>query len=216
MSNLVEINGNISYLPATIKPFSCDVVFIKTNKATWIFDVGMSGAAAEAINAVEGPKKVVLSHFHPDHILNLIKVSYDELYVGANTKKYTLKGTVVSGSMQFDEEPEIKLYEIPSSHAKGCLCLGVGDYLFTGDGTYCKEKILAHSYNTQLLKAEIDFLESVDYKYVCLSHDKHFVQDRLALINLHKEIYARRKPNQNTISVEDFFNPDGTVKQPEE
>jgi len=213
MSEIVEIAPGITYLPATLRPFSCDVVFIKTNKATWIFDVGMSGAAAEAINAVEGPKKVVLSHFHPDHIFNLGKVKFDELYVGANTRKYTFKGTVVTGSMKFDEEPQINLYEIPSSHAKSCLCLGVGDYLFTGDGTYCKEKLLAHSYNTQLLKAEIEFLESVDYKYVCLSHDKHFVQDRQALINLHKEIYDRRKPGEPNISVEDFFNSDGSVKQ---
>lgn len=213
MSNLIEINSNISYFPASRKPFTCDVIFIKTDKTTWIFDVGMSKEQADYINSIEGPKNVVLSHFHPDHILNLAKVSYNQLYVSKNTKKYTFKGTVVEGSLVVNENPEIRIYEMPSSHAKGCLCLVCGDYAFMGDGTYCKEKLLHHSYNTQLLKAEIDFLESLECKYVCLDHDQHFIQDRLSLINLHKEIYSRRKPGEPNISVEDFFNPDGSVKQ---
>lgn len=213
MSNLIEINSNISYFPASRKPFTCDVIFIKTNKATWIFDVGMSKEQAEYINQLEGPKNVVISHFHPDHILNLPKVSYNQLYVSKNTKKYTFKGTVVEGSLVVDEEPQIRIYEMPSSHAKGCLILVCGNYAFMGDGTYCKEKLLHHSYNAQLLKAEIDFLESLDCEFVCLDHDPNFIQHRKSLIELHKEIYARHKPGEPNISVEDFFNPDGTVKQ---
>lgn len=213
---IVEIAPGITYLPASRKPLSCDVIFIKTNECTWVFDVGLSTEAAKAIKAIEGPKKVVLSHFHPDHVLNLARVSYDELYVSANTKKYIFKGTVVKEPLVFKENPEIRICEVPSSHAKGCLCLICGDYAFMGDGTYCKEKRLAHAYNAQLLQAEIEFLESLDCKYVCLDHDPNFVQNRLDVIQLHKEIYARREVGNPLISVEDFFNPDGSVKQPGE
>ena len=78
---IVTLTDTISYLPATEEPFSCDIGFVKTDDCTWIFDVGVGEAAAQAINAVQGKKKIVLSHFHPDHITNLPLVSYDELYV---------------------------------------------------------------------------------------------------------------------------------------
>lgn len=212
MCDLIKISDCISYLPASSKPLSCDIVFIKTDKATWIFDVGLSKNAAELINKVQGPKNIVISHFHPDHTLNLVKVSYDNLYVSSNTKKYVFKGTVVKDCLVINENPQIKIMEFPSSHAKGCLCLVCQDYAFMGDGTYCKERIGNHTYNTQLLKAEIDFLEGLDCKYVCLDHDPNFIQERRALIALHKEIFARHKPGEPNISVEDFFNPDGSVK----
>lgn len=208
----IQIAPGISYLPSTENPFTCDVVFIKTNKATWVFDVGMDPAQAEYINSVEGPKKVVLSHFHSDHITNLDKVNYDELYVGTFTKKYTEKGTVVKEPLTFDEEPQIQIVEIPSSHSKSSLCIKCGDYLFSGDSTYCRDKNLHHFYNAQLLKEEIDFIEKLDCKYVTLSHSPNFVQNKDDLVKLLKDLYSRYKPGNPVISVDDFFNPDGSVK----
>lgn len=212
MSGKVKITNNISYIPASNNPLSSDVVFIKTGNATWIYDVGVSVEAMDEINKIKGPKNIVLSHFHPDHITNLFRVKYDNLYVSKYTKRCTFKGIVVKEKMLFDDDP-VEIYEVPSSHAKGSLCIVCGDYAFMGDSTYCKEKKGEHTYNAQLLKAEIDFLESLKCKYVCLDHDKHFVQEREALIILHKQIYARRKDNNPTINVEDFFNPDGSVKE---
>lgn len=210
---LVKINDYISYLPASCKPFSCDVVFIKTNKATWIFDAGMSQAAADEINKIDGSKNIVISHFHPDHIFNLAKVSCDNLYVTKYTKRYTFKGTVLENDTVFDEEPEIKIIQFPSSHAKGCLCLICGDYAFMGDGTYAKEKIGNHTYNAQLLKSMIDVMEDIPCPYFCLSHDRNFIQNKSTVIQLYKDIYARRTPDNPVISVEDFFNADGSVKE---
>ncbi|MBP5329362.1 MAG: MBL fold metallo-hydrolase [Spirochaetaceae bacterium] len=212
---LISITDNISYLPASTKPLSCDVIFIKTENATWIYDVGVTSTACELINNISGPKNIVLSHFHPDHIINLFRVKYDNLYLTKYTKRCTFRGNIVKGREVFEGNPRIEICEVPSSHAKGCLCLVCGDYAFMGDSTYCKEKIGNHTYNVQLLKAEIDFLESLTCKYVCLDHDNNFIQERTALIKLHKEIFERRKPGETTICVEDFFNPDGSVKVPE-
>lgn len=210
---LVRLTENISYLPATHKPFSCDVVFIKTADATWIFDVGCSKNTAKIINEISGTKNIVLSHFHPDHTLNLLRISYTNLYVSKYTKKYTLKGTVINSDTSFYTKPAISIILLPSSHTKGCLCLLCGDYAFMGDGTYAKERKGNHTYNAQILKEEIATLERIPSKYVCLSHDPRFVQERVDLIALHKQIYARRNPNNPIISVEDFFNQDGSVKQ---
>lgn len=210
LKNLTE---NISYLPAVAEPLSCDIVFIKTNKATWILDTGTNEEALKEINNITGEKNIVISHFHYDHITNLPKTEYTNLYVSKNTKKYTKAGTVVEGTLTFNEEPEIKIMELPSSHAKGCLILVCGEYAFLGDGSYCKPLLGNHTYNAQLLLEMIKAMESLDVKYFCLSHDKNFVQRKETVIALYKDIYKRREPNNPIISVEDFFNPDGSVKE---
>ena len=94
---LINLTPEISYLPSVESPISSDVVFIKPqgSDTTWIFDTGTCSEAAEFINAVEGKKNIVISHFHPDHILNLLKVKYDKLYVSKYTKKYTRAGEIV-------------------------------------------------------------------------------------------------------------------------
>lgn len=238
---LINLTQNISYIPSSTKPFSCDVVFIKGRKFTWIFDCGTTKEIADEINRIQTPKNIVISHFHPDHILNLARVNYDNLYVSKYTKKYTFKGTVLESdfitqdyleqtitanlqntkntqslqnslAIQNDDKNQIKIFHLPSSHAKGCLCLACGDYCFMGDGTYAKELIGNHYYNAQLLLQMINVMENIDAKYFCLSHDKNFVQNKETVIALYKDIYKRRQEGNPKISVEDFFNADGTVK----
>lgn len=226
---LINLTQNISYIPSSTKPFTCDVVFIKGQKFTWIFDCGTTKEIADEINRIQMPKNIVISHFHPDHILNLARINYDNLYVSKYTKKYTFKGTVLESDFfaqdfldttsqkenldnQDNQKNQIKIFHLPSSHAKGCLCLACGDYCFMGDGTYAKELIGNHYYNAQLLLQMINVMENIDAKYFCLSHDKNFVQNKETVIALYKDIYKRRQEGNPKISVEDFFNADGTVK----
>ena len=223
---MINLTQNISYIPSSTKPFSCDVVFIKGQKFTWIFDCGTTKEIADEINKIQMPKNIVISHFHPDHILNLARINYDNLYVSKYTKKYTFKGTVLESdffAQDFldttskkenldNQKNQIKIFHLPSSHAKGCLCLSCGDYCFMGDGTYAKELIGNHYYNAQLLLQMINVMENIDAKYFCLSHDKNFVQNKETVIALYKDIYKRRQEGNPKISVEDFFNADGTVK----
>lgn len=223
---MINLTQNISYIPSSTKPFSCDVVFIKGQKFTWIFDCGTTKEIADEINKIQMPKNIVISHFHPDHILNLARINYDNLYVSKYTKKYTFKGTVLESdffAQDFldttskkenldNQKNQIKIFHLPSSHAKGCLCLACGDYCFMGDGTYAKELIGNHYYNAQLLLQMINVMENIDAKYFCLSHDKNFVQNKETVIALYKDIYKRRQEGNPKISVEDFFNADGTVK----
>ena len=214
--SLIEITPEISYLPSVETPLSSDVVFIKPegSDTTWIFDTGTSSEAAQLINAVEGPKNIVISHFHPDHILNLIKVKYNRLYVSKYTKKYTRAGEVVDGDEAFSDG--IKIYQIPSSHSKGSLVLEYKDYAFLGDATYCKFRLSAREYNVQLLEQMIKKLEEIQAPNFCLSHDKAFVQPKESVLRIYRKILSRRQAGNPTINVNDFFNEDGGVKESED
>ncbi len=209
-TQIVQINDRISWLPATLKPFCCDIVFIKDSDEagdfTWIFDVGVGSYAADAINAVQGRKKIVISHFHPDHIINLPFVKYEELYVTKYTKKYTRAGTEVSGPLEMGA---VKILPMPSSHAKGCLALICDGYAFLGDGAFCKYKGVHHVYNPQILYEMIKFMEETDCKYFCLDHEQNFIQNREPVLALYRDIYARRKgpdgKDVKWINVDDYF-----------
>lgn len=213
---LIEITPEIKYLPSVENPLSCDVVFIKPEASdiTWIFDTGTNSEAAQTINKIEGSKNVVISHFHPDHILNLLKIKYDNLYVTKYTKRYTRAGTIVDEPVTFPDG--IKLYQIPSSHSKGSLVLEYKDYAFLGDATYCHFRLTAREYNVQLLEQMIKKMEEIEAPNFCLSHDKTFVQPKESVIRIYQKILSRRMPGTPIINVNDFFNADGSVKESED
>lgn len=213
---LINLTPEISYLPSVENPISSDVIFIKPDGSdtTWIFDVGTSSEAAELIKAVEGKKNIVISHFHPDHILNLLKVKCDNLYVTKYTKKYTRAGTIVDEELCFPDG--VKIYQIPSSHSKGCLVLEYKDYAFLGDATYVRFRLSAREYNVQLLEQMIKKLEEIPAQNFCLSHDKTFVQPKESVLRIYKKILSRRVNGNPTINVNDFFNDDGGVKESED
>lgn len=213
--SLIQLTPEISYLPSVENPLSSEVVFIKPSglDTTWIFDTGTCSEAAQLINQTEGKKNIVISHFHPDHILNLIKVKYDKLYVTKYTKKYTRVGEII------EEETfpnGIKIYTIPSSHSKGCLALEYKDYVFLGDATYCHFRLSAREYNVQLLEQMIKKMEEIQAPNFCLSHDKGFIQPKESVLRIYRKILARRKSGNPTINVNDFFNDDGGVKESED
>ena len=78
----VTINDRISYLPGREEPLSSEVVVIKGDTYTWIYDVGAGEEALSYINGLEGEKYVALSHFHNDHTENLPKIAYQKIYQG--------------------------------------------------------------------------------------------------------------------------------------
>ena len=213
---VIQLTPEISYLPSVETPISSDVVFIKPadSDITWIFDTGANSEAAELINSIEGKKNIVISHFHPDHILNLLKVKYDNLYVTKYTKKYTRAGTLVDSDISFPDG--IKIYQIPSSHSKGSLVLEYKDYAFLGDATYCHFRLTAREYNVQLLEQMIKRMELIEAPNFCLSHDKGFVQQKESVLRIYRKILARRKKGNPSINVNDFFNEEGGVKESED
>ena len=200
---LIKINDRIRYFPAGEDPLSSDVIFIDGADGTYIFDVGASAGAAEAINAVRGKKTVIISHFHRDHTANVPNVSFDALYGSKETIRHTHAGTVVTEPVT--PESGITILPMPSSHAKGCLALVCGSgHAFLGDGAYAGFRKEKRVYNVYKLGETIKFLESLDVKYFALSHYKHLVYEKSAVLNMLRVEYSKRKQGQDFIEADRF------------
>ena len=204
-------------------PLSADVVAVRGDSAWWIFDVGACDEAVDFINALSRSpvnesaatplkKNIVISHFHRDHLLNVMRdlqgdvsLDFDTIYVGAYTSKSfgEIEGVVKNVVMEpvsFDDGVKIQILPIPNSHAKGSLALIVDDYVFLGDATY---PMVGHGtpdvYNVQILGEQIKLLKSLKSTRFCLSHKRGLVRDKDSVIQFLESVYARRRKNENYI-----------------
>ena len=201
----IFIDGRLSYWKAMEEPLSADIGVLAGDKYTWIFDVGNRPEAVDCLRSLPGPKRVVLSHFHQDHIGCWREVEFETLYQGAHTFRYTGVGEIVRGSLTLEDGVQIRLFEIPSSHAKGCIGMEVDEkYAFLGDATYCTAKNTQGrlAYNANLLADEIKILREVRATYFLLSHDSAFIRKKEDVLAELEEIYARRDPQSAYIFLE--------------
>ena len=76
----------ITYLTPTEIPLSSNVVLIEGSHTLWVYDVGSHPVIPEILwqKAAQIGKeiRVILSHFHPDHIANLSQIPCAEIYQG--------------------------------------------------------------------------------------------------------------------------------------
>ena len=222
MPKIVKLNDRIQYLQVSYDPLSADVVAVRGDSAWWIFDVGACDMAVDFINAlprnpanddaVSLKKNIVISHFHRDHLLNVVRhcngevsLDFDTLYVGSHASKVVgemsdREKVVVTSPLSFDDGMRIEILPIPNSHAKGSLILVVDDFVFLGDATY---PMVGHGepdvYNVQILGEQIRFLKSLAQTRFCLSHNRGLVRDRNSVIQFLESVYARRQKNENYI-----------------
>ena len=144
--HIQTINDYISYLTPTEHPLSANVVIIEGDAFFWVYDVGNHPAVSEILQKKSEQTgkeiRVILSHFHPDHIGNLSEISCEAVYQGKNTFRYTKTGTVIEEDTWFqDGDVRLHLFPIPSSHAKGSLALEVDEtWCFLGDAAYATQK----------------------------------------------------------------------------
>lgn len=201
---IIKLNDYISYIKATNNPLSSDVGIINGEDFIYLFDVGCSDVVFNEINNLNKKVKVIISHFHQDHIGNIHRLNYD-LFVSKFTKKYTNRGIIVEDKIEIkDGNINLIIQNLPSSHSKGCLILTVNkEYTFIGDAsysTYVKGKII---YNVQKLKQTILDLEKIDTKYFLLSHSEQFIYSKEEVIKELKEIYNYRDINNQNIEIND-------------
>ena len=218
------ITDRISYIPASTDPLSADVGMIEGEEFLYLFDVGAKEDVAEFLNMLPKPKKLILSHFHPDHMKNIERMNYVEGYVGANTAKY-LKNyinleesesdteelllqehgwRIVDAPITISDGVELTVFPMPSSHAKGSLAATVGGtHTFLGDAAYCTGKKGRAVYNAQLLKEQIEVLKTLRSNYLLLSHAEPFVKEREQVIKQLEDIYSRRKKGEPYIEAEE-------------
>lgn len=144
-----------------------------------------------------------------DKYSGTIQTAYGGLYQGKHTYKYTGCGVIVEKPLTFDDSVLcVKIYPVPSSHAKGSLALGVGEYIFLGDAVYPSYKNGESVYNAQLLKALTDFLKDSDYKYCGISHGKDFIYKKEVVISSLEKIYAERDKKESIIKLSSAYGWD--------
>ncbi len=134
---VIELEKNISYIEPTQNPLSANVVLIEGENNLWLYDVGNNPCVPQIISAFNTSNKkinVILSHFHADHIGNLDKISYSNVYQGRLTYKYTKTGEILENDLYFrDGNMNLHIFPLPSSHAKGSLALEINEkYCFLG------------------------------------------------------------------------------------
>ena len=223
MPKIVKLTDRIQYLQMSYDPLSADVVAVRGDSAWWIFDVGACDEAVDFINALpHSPvnesaatplkKNIVISHFHRDHLLNVVRhcngevsLDFDTLYVGSHASKVVgeIAGhekITVSSPLLFDDVVHIEILPVPNSHAKGALALIVDDFVFLGDATY---PMVGHGepdvYNVQILEQQIKMLKSLTASRFCLSHKRGLVRDKSSVIQFLESVLARRQKNENYI-----------------
>lgn len=200
MSERICITERLSYFKARSSPLSSDIGVFEGRGHIWCFDVGNGSEMADCLKTLPKPRQIVLSHFHEDHIGNLAYADYEALRQSAYTFKHTEKGEIVRGSVTFEDGALIRLFEIPSSHAKGCIGMEIDEkYAFLGDSTYCSAKNVhgrsVYAYNATLLADEIKVLKGLRAEYFLLSHDEKFVREKAEVVAELQEIYGRRDPH---------------------
>jgi len=102
----VSITEQISYIKASDNPLSADVILVDGQEYLYVFDVGNKEQVAEHINAIQKKKRVILSHFHADHMGNIGRVNWENVYFGANTEKYFQQYIPDYAAQRFAELPE--------------------------------------------------------------------------------------------------------------
>lgn len=200
---LKKITEKITYVENGVLPLSSDVIIIKGDTANYVFDVGANDESFAEIDKLQNENKpvvVFISHFHADHMSNLKRIKYDELYVTKNTSRYCSETNavvhVIDEEVEINDGVQIKVMPIPSSHAKGCLCISVDDeYLFVGDALYPMNKNEQRLYNVQHLKEQIDFLVKMKTSKVFLSHDKKAIIDKEIMTAFLNSVYVKREKN---------------------
>ena len=192
----IVINERISYIEATEEPLSADIGIIRCGDTEWLYDVGND---ERSLAGLDGQYNVVLSHFHQDHTGSLDKIRVGELYVSGATFRHTGWGTVVNGELTIGD---LRIFQIPSSHTKGCLGLEIGnEYAFVGDALYCKAKDGHYAYNAQLLKDEIEVLKELKASKLLVSHFKGLVRPKDEVIAELEQIYSKREKNNPDLRV---------------
>ncbi len=200
MSDWKQAAEGIFRIPFSTDPLSADVFSITGKEYTWLYDVGASCDALRKIQEIPGKIAVVISHFHPDHMTNLDKLSPDALYLGAFSFQKTGRGTVVDQPEIMKDGRLFRLFPLPSTHAKGSVGLEVDEtWAFIGDAAYASAKDSRVYYNATLLKDTIDCIASLKAPWLFLSHAEPVMQRREDVLAMLRGIYAQRRPDSPDI-----------------
>lgn len=204
MQGPFALTDAIICFPAGEQPLSANVGIVRGERYIWLFDVGASDAAAAYLNALDGEKNVILSHFHADHTANLGRVDYQTLYCGGYTRRKLGTGTAVAEPLTVQDGLRLTIFPLPSVHAKGSVGLLIDDqYAFLGDAVCGAVREGRAVYNAALLRQTILTLAGLDARYFLLSHQMDRPRAKADVLAALNQIYAARRPGEVYIEAEE-------------
>lgn len=162
------ISAYLQYLPSSQEPLSADVYLIHGDQYEYVFDVGNNEEARDCISGIQKEKIVILSHYHEDHVGNIDKLKYHDLYVGNVTRDTIQKGTVIESELTIQDGVTITIRHCPSPHVPGSLIVTInGEYTLFADLYFTKP-----DYDRQAAKEMLDILKEINTKYFVVSHQE--------------------------------------------
>lgn len=200
---MIVINDYISYVESSENPLSSMVYIIKGSNYNYIFDVGASKEAREIIKNINN-RKIIISHFHTDHMENLkfFTNDIDNLYIGDYTKKILGYGNLLNDKIEINDGINLKIIPIQNCHAKGSLCVIINDkYLLIGDSLDGNR----YGFNVTLLNSLIKFLKNNTFEYVLTSHSKDILKKEDVIKEL-EYYYSNRDKNKPYIGYDSLYN----------
>lgn len=112
-----------------------------------------------------------------------------------------VKSICVTEKVNIEDGIRIEIIPLPATHAKGSLAMCVNEeYTFLGDAVYTARIKGQVCYNSQLLKSEIEVLDSIKCRFFLLSHDEQFVHEKQEIMDFLKKIYDNRDKSENKFS----------------
>lgn len=175
---MIKINEYLSFMPSTQEPLSSNVFFVSGKDNTYIYDVGSSDETCNMIQSITNNKKIIISHFHADHLNNISRITYDDLYVSNYTYKHTNKGRIVKDPITILDGIKLEIIPVSSVHSKGSLLLNINnEYCLVGDLIHCDGLL-----NKSLYCMMIQDLEKVDTKYFVLGHNENCIHSKDELL----------------------------------
>ena len=156
------------YLPATNDPLSADVYMIEGDRYCYIYDVGNNDESQYYINKINKEKIVILSHYHKDHVGNIERINYHELYVGNETNSTIGKGNIVEDVLIINDGIKIEIIHCPSPHTEGSLIINIeNEFTLIADLYFTRP-----SFDKEKAMKMIQCLKSIDTQYFVVSHQE--------------------------------------------
>ncbi len=204
---MLPIHDRIACIPACDEPLSAEIGVVRGDSCSWLFDVGNGAAPLAAVQAIPGKKCAVLSHFHPDHMANWESCGLSQLFASEHTRRYLPQHvpfpvTIITEPLLLCDGAELRLFPLPSSHARGCLGLEVDDaFAFVGDGLYCTGKDGRPAFNAGMLRETLAVLRTLRADTLLVSHHEPFARSRADVLAELEAVYAARDPHESYIFV---------------
>lgn len=161
-----QITDCLYQIPSAADPLSADVFILNGDKYVYIFDVGNNEESLGAVSDIPKEKVVILSHPHNDHVGNIRKLNYQNLYVGDATYDKLQIGTVIRGPLTIHDGITLEIRPCPSPHTPGSLILTINnEYTLLADLYFTRP-----DYDRALAMEMLVALKALNTAFFVVSH----------------------------------------------